>query len=276
MIKALIMNELLYEVGKVTFLLGILNNLRYFLVAGIPFLIFYIFYSKKFQILKIQLKEARKSDFLREIKYSLLSGFITAFIVAFLLRTSLKNNSLIYSDLNEYPTYWLLVSYALSILFHDTWFYWLHRFFHVPWIYKHVHNVHHLSVNPSPWTSFSFHFFEAIGEGLVIIPLAFIVPLHPYTLVFFGFSIFAINVYGHLGYEIAPKWFRQSFLFELINTSVYHNLHHSKFKGNYGLYFRIWDRMMGTENKNYVEEFERIQARRHINEYSDINIKNKA
>ena len=106
--------------------------------------------------------------------------------------------------------------------------------------------------------------------------MAFIVPLHPYTLVFFGFSIFAINVYGHLGYEIAPKWFRQSFLFELLNTSVYHNLHHSKFKGNYGLYFRIWDRMMGTENKNYVEEFERIQARRHINEYSDINIKNKA
>ena len=48
MIKALIMNELLYEVGKVTFILGILNNLRYILVAGIPFLVFYIFYSKKF------------------------------------------------------------------------------------------------------------------------------------------------------------------------------------------------------------------------------------
>lgn len=42
------MNELLYEVGKVTFILGILNNLRYILLAGIPFLIFYIFYSKKF------------------------------------------------------------------------------------------------------------------------------------------------------------------------------------------------------------------------------------
>ena len=68
MINALFMNELLYEVGKVTFILGILNNLIYFLVSGIPFLIFYIFYSKKFQILKIQLKEARNSDFLREIK----------------------------------------------------------------------------------------------------------------------------------------------------------------------------------------------------------------
>jgi hypothetical protein len=47
--NALIMNELLYEVGKVTFILGIFNNLRYFLLAGIPFLIFYIFYSKRFQ-----------------------------------------------------------------------------------------------------------------------------------------------------------------------------------------------------------------------------------
>jgi sterol desaturase/sphingolipid hydroxylase (fatty acid hydroxylase superfamily) len=172
--------------------------------------------------------------------------------------------------------YWLFISYALAILFHDTWFYWLHRFLHIPGIYKHVHNVHHLSVNPSPWTSFSFHFFEAIGEGLVIIPLAFIIPLHLYTLIVFGFSIFAINVYGHLGYEIAPKWFRQSFLFELINTSVHHNLHHSKFNGNYGLYFRIWDRLMGTENKDYVVEFDKIQERGHFNQYQKLNLNNKA
>ncbi len=33
----------------VTFLLGIFNTVGYFLLASIPFLIFYIFYSKKFQ-----------------------------------------------------------------------------------------------------------------------------------------------------------------------------------------------------------------------------------
>ena len=37
------MNELLYEVGKVTFLLGILNNLRYFLVAGISDFLYILF-----------------------------------------------------------------------------------------------------------------------------------------------------------------------------------------------------------------------------------------
>ena len=74
-----------------------------------------------------------------------------------------------------------------------------------------------------------------------------------------------VNVYGHLGYEIAPKWFRNSFLFEIINTSTHHNLHHHKFKGNYGLYFRIWDRIMKTEHPDYVKEYDKIQQRRFPN-----------
>ncbi|MHA4894836.1 sterol desaturase family protein [Pedobacter sp. PWIIR3] len=49
-----------------------------------------------------------------------------------------------------------------------------------------------------------------------------------------------------------------------MNTSIHHNLHHSKFKGNYGLYFRFWDRLMGTENPNYVKEYDRIQNQRFL------------
>lgn len=71
-----------------------------------------------------------------------------------------------------------------------------------------------------------------------------------------------INVYGHLGFEIAPKWFRNSVFFEFVNTSVHHNIHHEKFVGNYGLYFRVWDRIMGTEHRDYVKEFDVVQERR--------------
>jgi len=39
-------------------------------------------------------------------------------------------------------------------------------------------------------------------------------------------------------------------------------MHHSKFKGNYGLYFRIWDRLMKTEHPDYVKDYDRIQERR--------------
>lgn len=261
------MNEFITDLGKAAFLLGSFNAFRYFILAGIPFLLLYNMYVKQSIKMKIQQQNATNADFYREIVYSIQSGYITAIIIILIIKTDLKNSTLIYTNFSDYPFYWVFISYILALLFHDTWFYWLHRFFHIPWVYSKVHRIHHLSVNPSPWTSFSFHFLEAIGESLVILPLVFIVPLHPLTLLLFGISIFAINVYGHLGYEIAPKWLRNSILFEIINTSVHHNLHHSKFKGNYGLYFRFWDRLMGTEHKDYVKTFDEIQSR----QYSQIS-----
>jgi lathosterol oxidase len=89
-----------------------------------------------------------------------------------------------------------------------------------------------------------------------------LIPIHPLTIILFTVIGFMINVYGHLGYEIAPRWLRGSFLFEVVNTSVHHNLHHSKFKGNYGLYFRVWDRLMGTEHPDYVKDYDRVQQNR--------------
>ncbi|PKA16131.1 sterol desaturase family protein, partial [Leptospira haakeii] len=41
-----------------------------------------------------------------------------------------------------------------------------------------------------------------------------------------------------------------------INTSTHHNLHHQKFHGNYSLYFNFWDKVMGTNFKDYSEVFE--------------------
>ncbi len=96
----------------------------------------------------------------------------------------------------------------------------------------------------------------------MVIILVFLLPLHVITLMRFCSHFLVINVYGHLGYEILPEWFRRTVLFEILATSTYHNLHHSKFKGNYGLYFRIWDRCMGTEHPEYVKEYDKIQQRR--------------
>ena len=133
---------------------------------------------------------------------------------------------------------------------------------HHPKLYRMIHLTHHKSVNPSPWTSYSFHFFEAITEALIAPIIMLLIPMHPIALIMFGMSSLFINVYGHLGFEISPRWFRKSIFFEFVNTSVHHNLHHEKFHGNYGLYFRIWDRIMGTEHPDYVKEYDRIQEQR--------------
>lgn len=205
---------------------------------------------------------AGKKDFIREIAHSMSTGFVLAAIGCAVLFTPLKAHTLIYNNLSDYHGWWIPVSLFISLILHDTYFYWMHRIMHHKALFKYTHLVHHQSTNPSPWSSYSFHLLEAIVEGSIVLVLAFVLPMHAIMLVLFVVLGFIINVYGHLGYEIMPRGLRSSFLFQLINTSVYHNLHHSKFKGNYSLYFRWWDKWMGTENPDYEKEYDRIQSNR--------------
>ena len=39
-------------------------------------------------------------------------------------------------------------------------------------------------------------------------------------------------------------------------------MHHSKFKGNYSLYFRFWDRLMKTEHPEYIKAYDKLQEQR--------------
>lgn len=240
----------------------IVNIVRYFLFAGIPFLIFYILFPTFFSKNKIQMRLAKHKDFVREISHSMQTILILALVSILILKTPLGEYTQLYRDVSAYAWWWIPISVLLALALHDTYFYWMHRAVHHPKLYKRIHLVHHQSVNPSPWASYSFHFFEGILEAMIAPPILFLIPMHPIALIIFASLSFFINVYGHLGYEIAPRWFRHSLLFEILNTSTHHNLHHAKFKGNYGLYFRIWDRLMGTEHPDYVKEYDKIQERR--------------
>ena len=240
----------------------LLTLARYFVIAGIFFLVFYLLFPKSLLRNKIQSRLAGKLDFIREILHSSVSSAMLAITAIIALSDRLRPYTLVYTDIHEYPLIWVPVSLLLSLLVHDAYFYWMHRILHHKSLFKLTHLVHHKSTNPSPWTSYSFHFLEAIAEGGVMIVLVFVMPLHPLTLGLFALSSFVINVYGHLGYEIMPKGFRNSFLFEIVNTSTFHNFHHLKFKGNYGLYLRVWDRWMKTEHPDYVREYDRIQQQR--------------
>ncbi len=240
----------------------LINLIRYILVAGVAFVIFYICFPKYFKNNKIQTRLARTRDFVREIMHSAQTTAVIAVVSLLIFSTPLSDYTQIYFNLSEKPLWWIPLSVVVMLVIHDTYFYWLHRAIHHPKLYKHIHLVHHKSINPSPFTSYSFHFFESVLEGLIAPLLLVLLPLHPLALLIFSSIAFLYNVYGHLGYEIMPKWFRTSILFEIFNTSTHHNIHHSKFKGNYGLYFRFWDRIMGTEHPEYVNTYDKIQKRR--------------
>jgi sterol desaturase/sphingolipid hydroxylase (fatty acid hydroxylase superfamily) len=134
----------------------------------------------------------------------------------------------------------------VALMLHDFYFYWMHRFAHLPRVYPLVHKVHHLSTNPSALSAFAFHPLEALLEALGFMLIIAFVPMTLPTLAGFGFFAFAFNVMGHLGYELLPRRFLASSVGRWFNSATGHNVHHRKFRVNYGLYTLVWDRLFGT------------------------------
>ncbi len=72
----------------------------------------------------------------------------------------------------------------------------------------------------------------------------------------------AMNVLGHLGFELYPSGSTKHWLGRWNNTSTHHNMHHKYTRCNYGLYFNWWDTLMGTNHARYEEQFEQVAGRR--------------
>ena len=243
-------------------LTSMVTVIRYFVFAGVPFLIFYKFFRSNYSASKIQSRIVSNQHLFYEIGQSMKTAIAFSLIGCLILFTPLRSYTMVYDHMADYSWWVIPVVLVVSLVIHDTYFYWLHRFMHHPAVFGKVHVVHHKSNNPSPWASYSFDLVEGVGEVMILPILLCILPMHPVTIFLFTLLSFIINVYGHLGYEIAPRWFRNSWLFEIIGTSVYHNLHHARFHYNYGLYFRCWDRLMGTEHPDYEAKYDEIQVRR--------------
>jgi sterol desaturase/sphingolipid hydroxylase (fatty acid hydroxylase superfamily) len=234
--------------------------LRYAVLAGGAYLAFYVWFRRQALGRKIQTAFPATSDIRREVLYSLLSfGVFCASGMLTLILHRLGWTHL-YFKIQRYGWTYLWFSLFALIFIHDTWFYWTHRLMHWRPLFPLVHRIHHLSHNPTPWASFSFHPLEA-GIQAMIFPLTVLfLPLHPLAAFLWLLYMTGMNVVGHLGFEILPAGFLKNRLLRWHNTSVHHNMHHRHVHCNYGLYFNIWDRLMRTNHARYEEEYERVCA----------------
>lgn len=234
---------------------------RYLIMASIVFLLFYIILSPRIFYRKIQQKMPRNADFLREFGFSVLTICIAGFIILILHHPSVAPYTTRYKDVSTYGWAYYFLLFPVLFVMHDTYFYFTHRLMHHKAVFKWFHLVHHRSTNPSPWAAYAFHPLEAVVEQFIAVIFYFTIPIHVTHLgIFFLLSII-YNVYGHLGYELYPRGFSKTHIGKWINTSVSHNQHHQYFKGNYGLYFLFWDRMLGTIREDYDERFEEVKTR---------------
>ena len=196
----------------------------------------------------------------REIGWSLASAAIygvPAGIVAWGWQE--RGWTRIYSDAAALPLWWMPVSVLTFLILHDTWFYWTHRLMHRPWWFKKMHAVHHDSRPPTAWAAMSFHPWEALSGAVVIPLLVFVVPIHVAMLGAVLGIMTLMGVTNHMGWEMFPAWLVKGRAGNWLITASHHELHHQKYRCNYGLYFRHWDRLCGTDRG--LGEFAPARAR---------------
>jgi sterol desaturase/sphingolipid hydroxylase (fatty acid hydroxylase superfamily) len=190
----------------------------------------------------------KRAQIVREIRWSLLSAAIYGTPAGIVLWGWRHHDwTQITTDWTALPWWYYPLSVVIYLFVQDTCFYWSHRLMHRPRWFRLAHAVHHHSRPPTAWTAMSFHPIEALTGAVVVPVLVFLVPIH---LAMLGLVLGVATVMGvtnHMGWELFPRWIVHAPLGNWLITASHHERHHEEYSCNFGLYFRLWDRLCGTD-----------------------------
>lgn len=219
--------------------------LRYFLVAGTTYWLFYSLSPSFFG------KQPSKKNFLRlkliqkDIALSVIAAVASAICATLIMTIYEAGATRLYQSIDEYGIGYLIISFFGVIFLQDTYYYFIHRMFHHPSLFNWLHRGHHRSKSPTPWTSFALDFPEALMQGLFLIAVIVVIPLHFAILVLWLTTMTIWAVVNHLGFELFPG-FSRHWLGKWLISWDHHSFHHRHYTRHYGLYFTFWDRLLGT------------------------------
>ena len=146
------------------------------------------------------------------------------------------------------------VSFVLSLVLFDAWFYWFHRLIHTRPFYRRVHQWHHLTVTPVAWSNNSDRLIDNLFLQSYWLVAHFLVPAAPAVLLAHKLYDQVTGVIGHSGYEHGGSWTRPPS--PLVGVT-HHDQHHRYFRCNYATHFTWWDRLMGTLHPDHDTELKR-------------------
>ncbi|MBD1999630.1 sterol desaturase family protein [Leptolyngbya sp. FACHB-541] len=225
--------------------------LRYFLVAGGTYLLFYSRFSQSFVDRNLQHRTPSWRSIQRDIQLSVLSAGVFALAAAFTLSAYSWGITRLYSHPQQYGLWYLGMSYVAVLVLQDTYFYFTHRLFHHPDLFPWLHQGHHRSHHPTPWTSFAFDPLEAVVQSLFLVGIIFVMPLHFVTLLAVLTTMTVWAALNHLGIDRLPASFPHHWFGRWFIGPAHHSIHHLKYTTHYGLYFTFWDILLRTADPSY-------------------------
>lgn len=147
-----------------------------------------------------------------------------------------------------------LLFLPILLLVYDAYTYWTHRALHTKYLFA-FHLEHHLSVETTPWSAFRLTGVEAVIIVGFFHLVAWLTPLHSYTLLSLYLVIMTLAAIAHAGVELygAPtkkKSVRQKYLSNCWNSVAFHDQHHRSPQTNFSAYFSFWDTLCKTRHQN--------------------------
>ena len=148
------------------------------------------------------------------------------------------NGNIPYLEWTTHPVFFVLLFFLIPV-WREFHFYWVHRFLHWKPLFKSVHYLHHLNVNPGPWSGLAMHPIECFGYFSCIM-IHWIIPSHPLHMLFNAQLTALTPAGGHHGFE-GPILDRK-----LPTGSYFHYLHHRYYQYNFGETLIPFDKWFGT------------------------------
>lgn len=142
----------------------------------------------------------------------------------------------------------ILAECLVLVLWNDLHFYAMHRLLHEK--LKKSHVAHHRSIAATPFASYSMSATEALLLGSVM-PLAMLAHAFSVEALLFlpVWSIF-INTLSHSNCDLFPRAGEHS----LLGFIRHHQMHHSRYHGNYSFFFGHLDQWLGTSSRPQHEK----------------------
>ncbi len=234
-----------------------LDLTRYFVAAGLMALVLLVF-KHWADNRRIQNRRAQRGDYAREVLSSLRTVLVFATTTISVL--VMREYGIIRFKLDGAGLGLIAVQFAIMVVAHDAYFYWMHRALHHKHLFRATHLHHHKSRTPTPWTAYSFASWEAVTEALFM-PLFLLatsmmgIAYAGWAVLFFLWHMIFRNVMAHAGVELFPAGWTDTKWTDWVSTTTHHDLHHQAGGYNFGFYFTWWDRWMGTEHPQYKERF---------------------
>lgn len=159
-------------------------------------------------------------------------------------------------DWDRHPV-WFVGMFLLIPVWESFYFYWIHRLIHYPFLYRHVHALHHRNITVSPWSGLSMHPVEhIIYLGTVLIH--WIVAAHPVHILYHLQYVTLTAATTHTGYCGVMK----NGDVRLALGTFHHQMHHRYFECNYGGLEIPLDMWFGSFHDGTQASHERFRQRR--------------